>query len=197
MTTNNTVRQEVEITDIRMRFGSMVLFMVKWAVASIPALIILAVLGALFWALAIGLFSSLLSPSRQQSPFKGDATPSSTSPSSASRSADEAAYLSKVVVRGVTVGKSALGETGVFGEVKNNGERTLKTIEVTIYCLGHEGKPIFEKTYDPVLVSEFGFSESSEPLKPSYSRKFGVKLDDAPSDWNKKVSVKVTRVEFQ
>ena len=33
--------QEVVITDIEMRFGSMVVFMVKWAIASIPALIIL------------------------------------------------------------------------------------------------------------------------------------------------------------
>jgi len=32
-------KQEVTVTDIRMPFGSMVLFMVKWAVASIPALI--------------------------------------------------------------------------------------------------------------------------------------------------------------
>jgi len=34
-------RQEVVITDFKMPFGSMVVFMVKWAIASIPALIIL------------------------------------------------------------------------------------------------------------------------------------------------------------
>lgn len=33
-------KEEVTVTDIRMPFGSMVLCMVKWAVASIPALII-------------------------------------------------------------------------------------------------------------------------------------------------------------
>ena len=42
--------QNVRVTDIRMPFGSMVAFMVKWAIASIPALIILTVLGVLFWA---------------------------------------------------------------------------------------------------------------------------------------------------
>lgn len=41
-------KQEVTVTDIRMPFGSMVLFMVKWAVASIPALIIVVLLGTVF-----------------------------------------------------------------------------------------------------------------------------------------------------
>lgn len=39
----------VVVTDIRMRFSSMVVFMVKWAIASIPALIIL-------FAIGVGLF---------------------------------------------------------------------------------------------------------------------------------------------
>lgn len=37
---NYPQRQEVTVTDIKMSFGSMVWFMVKWAFASIPALII-------------------------------------------------------------------------------------------------------------------------------------------------------------
>ena len=36
--------KEVVITDIQMRFISMVIFMVKWSIASIPALIILAII---------------------------------------------------------------------------------------------------------------------------------------------------------
>lgn len=35
---------EVIVVDIKMRFWSMVMFMVKWAVASIPAILILAVI---------------------------------------------------------------------------------------------------------------------------------------------------------
>ncbi|MEQ9569197.1 MAG: hypothetical protein RLN75_03315 [Longimicrobiales bacterium] len=52
-------RSDVVVTDIQMAFGSMVVFMVKWAIASIPALIILVVLGALvggFLGATIGLF---------------------------------------------------------------------------------------------------------------------------------------------
>ena len=37
--------QSVTITDIKMPFGSMVEFMVKWAIASIPAFIILFLIG--------------------------------------------------------------------------------------------------------------------------------------------------------
>ncbi len=37
--------RKVIVTDIQMPFGSMVVFMVKWVIASIPALIILAALG--------------------------------------------------------------------------------------------------------------------------------------------------------
>lgn len=46
-----TQRTEVIVVDIEMPFGSMVRFMVKWAIAAIPALIILAILGV--WAMAV------------------------------------------------------------------------------------------------------------------------------------------------
>ena len=51
-------RQQVVITDIRMPFGSMVAFMVKWTLASIPAFIILFVVGAIFWGVLMGLAGS-------------------------------------------------------------------------------------------------------------------------------------------
>jgi hypothetical protein len=49
----------VRITDIRMPFGSMVIFMVKWAIAAIPAIIILTIVGVLLSAVFGGLFSGL------------------------------------------------------------------------------------------------------------------------------------------
>ena len=42
---NSTQFQPVTIEDIKMPFGSMVQFMVKWAIASIPAFIILFLIG--------------------------------------------------------------------------------------------------------------------------------------------------------
>ena len=46
---------EVIITDIKMKFGSMVEFMVKWVLASIPAIIILIMVLYLITAILIGL----------------------------------------------------------------------------------------------------------------------------------------------
>ncbi len=44
---NEMERNEVVVTDIQMTFGSMVVFMIKWAIAAIPALIILSILGSI------------------------------------------------------------------------------------------------------------------------------------------------------
>ena len=50
--------REVHLTDIRMPFMSMVMFMVKWAIATIPAFIILLVLGfALASFIGVGVVS--------------------------------------------------------------------------------------------------------------------------------------------
>jgi len=52
--------QEVVVTDIKMPFASMVLFMIKWAIASIPAFIILSIIGAVAWTIIVGFFQALL-----------------------------------------------------------------------------------------------------------------------------------------
>jgi len=57
---NETQRQAIVVTDIDMPFGSMIRFMVKWSIASIPALIILMFLGTLVWGVLIGIFGSLI-----------------------------------------------------------------------------------------------------------------------------------------
>ena len=54
---NSTQFQPVTIEDIKMPFGSMVQFMVKWAIASIPAIIIIWIL----FMLLISLFGGSLS----------------------------------------------------------------------------------------------------------------------------------------
>lgn len=106
------------------------------------------------------------------------------------------AYFDKVEVRNIHLGTDYLGTVGVFGEIKNNGDRILTQVEVTAYCLDKNDKVVFESTYHPVLVSESLFMRDNTPLKPNYSRRFGYKLNDAPSDWSKKVKVAVTDIEF-
>ena len=51
----NFDRQEVIVTDIRMSFWSMVVFMVKWAIAAIPAFIILGFIGMGTWGFIMSL----------------------------------------------------------------------------------------------------------------------------------------------
>jgi hypothetical protein len=197
-------QQQVVVTDIHMPFWSMVVFMVKWAIAAIPALLILFVASSLAWATIFGLIVSMLTgKGREATPSRGTPTSSSspleheTSASPSAAPADEtAAYLSKVTVRGVEVSKTSLGGRGIFGEVKNTGDRTLSKVEITVFCLDKDGTRVFEKTYLPVLVTHFSLGGDNTPLKPGYSRKFGYKLDEAPSEWSGKVEVEVTRVEF-
>jgi len=50
---------EVTVVDIKMTFWSMVVFMVKWTLASIPALLILIVLGAMLVGLLSGFVGGL------------------------------------------------------------------------------------------------------------------------------------------
>lgn len=196
---SNEPSNRVLVSDVNMPFLSMVRFMVKWAIASIPAFLILLILGVLSWAVLAGFVSGLGSGSSRKSHDNPSSPSSSPSPNPSSTAVDPAAaaYLSSVNVRNVSVSKTTLGDDGVFGEVKNLGDRTLKEVEITIYCQDSEGKTVFEKKYHPVLVSDLGFGDSNQPLKPSYARPFGVRLDDAPSDWSKKVEVKVTAVAFE
>lgn len=54
----------VTVTDINMSFLSMVGFMIKWALASIPAAIILMMIGSVVWAVVAGMVVALLGSHR-------------------------------------------------------------------------------------------------------------------------------------
>ena len=49
-------KAEVVVVDVKMPFLSMVAFMVKWAIAAIPAILILLVLGVMVSGLVVGMF---------------------------------------------------------------------------------------------------------------------------------------------
>ena len=55
----NTKSKTVKVSDFDMPFGSMVVFMVKWAIASIPAFLILFFLFAIFGGFILGIFVAL------------------------------------------------------------------------------------------------------------------------------------------
>jgi hypothetical protein len=53
------LENRVVVKDLDMPFGSMVTFMVKWAIAAIPALIILSLIGTALFGILAGLGASL------------------------------------------------------------------------------------------------------------------------------------------
>lgn len=104
-------------------------------------------------------------------------------------------YVNNIIVSQVKVSKTWSGNYGVFGEVKNNGNRSLDKVEIRVYALDKEGKSIYDTSSYPVLVSEFSFTGEG-PLKPNYSRKFSVDMDEAPSEWSRSVKIVVSEIEF-
>ena len=56
--TSNSGTHEVIVTDIKIPFWSMVVLMVKWAIAAIPAVIILIIIISLFGAALGAIFGS-------------------------------------------------------------------------------------------------------------------------------------------
>jgi len=50
----------IAVTDFQMPFGSMVVFMLKWALAAIPALLILGFIAVVLWLLALLLMAAVL-----------------------------------------------------------------------------------------------------------------------------------------
>lgn len=101
MMADETNKQAVVVTDIRMPFFSMVIFMVKWAIAAIPALFILIVFGVLTWGMLGGLLLSLtIGKNTDSVRTLGTKTPASalTSTESKSPSMAESAYFSQLIL---------------------------------------------------------------------------------------------------
>jgi len=59
------------------------------------------------------------------------------------------------------------GLPAVTFAVKNEGNRTLNKVEVTVYFKDENGNTFFEEDYFPVLVSSYSLS-NNKPLKPNY-----------------------------
>jgi hypothetical protein len=88
---------------------------------------------------------------------------------------------------------------GVDFKIRNNGDRILKKVEVTVYFKDASGKTISEKTFYPVLVTEFG--SDNNPLKPGYIWQMETghfyAAKNVPSEWSEgSADFKITDIEF-
>jgi len=115
---------------------------------------------------------------------------------------EKQAYIKNVVLKDFKVSegkKYGFGKAvpGVFGTIVNNGDKSLKEVEITVYFLDEKGTVIGEEDFHPVLVSEYSFGNDNKPLKPNYVKDFGYSVEDyAPSSWSKKAKAKITNIEF-
>ncbi len=89
---------------------------------------------------------------------------------------------------------------GVLFKLRNNGDRSLDEVKVTVYFKDAGGAVIHEEDYYPVLVSDFSVGDNT-PLKPGYiwqmeSGKF-YEAKSVPSEWQEgAVQAKITDVQF-
>lgn len=90
---------------------------------------------------------------------------------------------------------------GVLFKIRNNGDRSLDRVEVTIYFKDAAGRVIAEEDYHPVLVSEYSFSGNNKPLKPGYiwqmeKGKF-YSAKKVPDEWEEgSIDAAITEVRF-
>jgi hypothetical protein len=90
---------------------------------------------------------------------------------------------------------------GVLFKLRNNGDKALSEVEVTVYFKDADGNVISEQNYYPVLVSEYSFSGDNKPLKPGYiwqmeKGKF-YQAKKVPSEWDEgSVEASITNIEF-
>ena len=72
-------------------------------------------------------------------------------------------------------------------KLKNNGDRTLTEVEVTVYLKDAQEKVIFEKVFRPVFVTRISFTSDNKPLKPNYiweiENENWFTMKSAPSEW--------------
>jgi len=87
---------------------------------------------------------------------------------------------------------------GIFGKIKNYGDRTISYLKLRVYFLDYSGDKIYEKEYTVVNTRAiFSFSDDP-PIRPNYIKDFGFLIEkDAPSDWGGNVELEICKIDFQ
>ncbi|TAM84556.1 MAG: DUF2393 domain-containing protein [Acidobacteria bacterium] len=67
--------------------------------------------------------------------------------------------------------------TTVYGTVTNNGNKTVRNLEISLTFSDIEGKPIEQKSATPI-------ANDDPPLKPGETRPFQLSFDQVPDMWN-------------
>jgi len=105
------------------------------------------------------------------------------------------AYMSSLELTDIQINSTLAGGISISGEIKNNGVKTVRKIEIMVYYLDESGRTAFERTYYPVLTSRWETDEN-KLLKPNSSQQFQYRLDDFPVGWSGEVGVKIAKIAF-
>ena len=104
-----------------------------------------------------------------------------------------------IAAEAVRVGETVLREPGVWGEIVNRSPETLRAVRIRVHYLDAAGAVVGQREYSPILhvADEIAHVRRPEdaPLPPGQRRRFGVRAEDAPSTWSRRVRVEVIRVE--
>ena len=89
---------------------------------------------------------------------------------------------------------------GVKFKLKNNGDRLLREVEVTVYFKDHTGTVVAEERYHPVMGMNESYS-GNQVLKKNYIWQMEegnfYKADGVPTEWREgSVDAKVTNLKF-
>lgn len=84
---------------------------------------------------------------------------------------------------------------GIYGSIRNVGDKAVNYIELTVFFLDKSGGRIGEKTH--TIISDISFTGDNAPLRPSYVKDFGFSVEsDAPSEWSGKIEAEISKITF-
>jgi len=90
------------------------------------------------------------------------------------------------------------GTPGVTFALKNNGDKTLSDVDVIVYFLDADGRPIAEKTFYPVTSGIYCLT-NCDPLKPNYVWRQGdnfYSMDTLGPEWSGEATIEIKDIKF-
>jgi hypothetical protein len=90
------------------------------------------------------------------------------------------------------------GTPGVKFALKNNGDKTLSDVDVIVYFLDSDGRPIAEETFYPVSSGIYCYT-NCDPLKPNYVWRQGDKfysIDTLGPEWSGEATIEIKDIQF-
>lgn len=112
-----------------------------------------------------------------------------------SKQSKREAYMAYLELTNLQIDDMGFDAKLLSGEIKNTGVKTVRKIEITISYLDDAGKAVYERTYYPVLASQWETGED-KLLKPNSSQRFQYKIDYFPVGWSGELTVKIAKIAF-